>query len=137
MSTYSQKKSKRLAEINMTPFVDIMLVLLIIFIVCTPVIYSSFNVSIPSASFANKHSIDSIKIELFKDGKISIEFAKQNKHNFKNIDDFKMNLTKLNFDKSLNIYIIADEECKYVNVIRLVDVVSSLGFSNISFVAKS
>ena len=45
------RKPKIMAEINITPFTDVVLVLLIIFMIATPFIYqSSMNVQLPQAS---------------------------------------------------------------------------------------
>ena len=63
-----------MGEINMVPFIDITLILLIIFMVMTPfIVQSQLNVDLPSASSVNKISEDNvIRIEIFKDGKILV-----------------------------------------------------------------
>lgn len=54
-----------MAEINMTPFVDVMLVLLIIFIVTLPVIQHSVKIQLPKAqSQANKPTPDAIQLSI-------------------------------------------------------------------------
>lgn len=64
-----------MGEINMVPFIDITLILLIIFMVMTPfIVQSQLNVDLPSASSVNKISEDNvIRIEINKDGKIFVE----------------------------------------------------------------
>jgi len=63
-----------MGEINMVPFIDITLILLIIFMVMTPfIVQSQLNVDLPSATSVNKISEDNvIRIEIFKDGKILV-----------------------------------------------------------------
>ena len=63
-----------MGEINMVPFIDITLILLIIFMVMTPfIVQSQLNVDLPSASSVNKISEDNvIRIEISKDGKIFV-----------------------------------------------------------------
>ena len=63
-----------MGEINMVPFIDITLILLIIFMVMTPfIVQSQLNVDLPSASSVNKISEDNvIRIEISKDGKILV-----------------------------------------------------------------
>lgn len=63
-----------MGEINMVPFIDITLILLIIFMVMTPfIVQSQLNVDLPSASSVNKISEDNvIRIEILKDGKIFV-----------------------------------------------------------------
>lgn len=63
-----------MGEINMVPFIDITLILLIIFMVMTPfIVQSQLNVDLPSASSVNKISEDNvIRIEITKEGKIMV-----------------------------------------------------------------
>lgn len=63
-----------MGEINMVPFIDITLILLIIFMVMTPfIVQSQLNVDLPSASSVNKISEDNvIRIEISKAGKILV-----------------------------------------------------------------
>ncbi|NQW57822.1 MAG: biopolymer transporter ExbD, partial [Polynucleobacter sp.] len=60
-----------MAEINMTPFVDVMLVLLIIFIVTLPVMQQSVKIELPKASStASTSKPDSIQVSVDQHGKI-------------------------------------------------------------------
>lgn len=63
-----------MGDINMVPFIDITLILLIIFMVMTPfIVQSQVNVDLPSAKAVNKISEDKvIRIEIAKDGTISV-----------------------------------------------------------------
>ena len=63
-----------MGEINMVPFIDITLILLIIFMVMTPfIVQSQLNVDLPSASSVNKISEDNvIRIEITKEGQILV-----------------------------------------------------------------
>ncbi len=78
-----------MAEINMTPFVDVMLVLLIVFIVTLPVIQHSVKVQLPKAqSQANKAQTEAIQLTIDAKGSIywnktmvSVEQFEQNAKN--------------------------------------------------------
>ncbi|BDW11328.1 biopolymer transporter ExbD [Polynucleobacter sp. SHI8] len=60
-----------MAEINMTPFVDVMLVLLIIFIVTLPVIQHSVKIELPkAASSASNSKPETIQVSIDANGKI-------------------------------------------------------------------
>ena len=70
------RKSKLMAEINITPFTDVVLVLLIIFMIATPFIYqSSMRVQLPQASKSEETSRDII-ITINAQGDIFLEDAK-------------------------------------------------------------
>ena len=60
-----------MAEINMTPFVDVMLVLLIIFIVTLPVIQHSVKIELPkAASSASQSKPETIQVSINQKGQI-------------------------------------------------------------------
>ncbi|MGZ5537489.1 MAG: ExbD/TolR family protein [Chthoniobacterales bacterium] len=63
MRRYSQRNNlTTLSEINVTPLLDLAFVLLIIFIITTPLIENSFNLSVPSSSAANT-AVDTAKVQ--------------------------------------------------------------------------
>jgi biopolymer transport protein ExbD len=70
-SPQGDEDSGLMAEINMTPFVDVMLVLLIIFIVTLPVIQHSVKIELPkAASTASASKPETIQISIDQKGQI-------------------------------------------------------------------
>ena len=70
------RKSKLMAEINITPFTDVVLVLLIIFMIATPFIYqSSMKVQLPQGSTSEEISKDII-ITINAQGDVFLEDTK-------------------------------------------------------------
>ena len=67
------------ADINVTPMIDVMLVLLIIFMIVTPAIAAGFQASIPRASHASKRPEDNgeIRLGIDKDGKFFLDMVDQ------------------------------------------------------------
>src|SRR5271163_5284486 len=62
-----------LAEINVTPFVDVMLVLLIIFMVTAPMLATGIKVNLPNARTAEPlESKDPIVVVVARDGTVSV-----------------------------------------------------------------
>ena len=53
-----RNQNEELSEINVTPFIDVMLVLLIIFMVVTPIVTSSVKVELPKAVSDQKQDIN-------------------------------------------------------------------------------
>jgi biopolymer transport protein ExbD len=71
-----RRSSKLMAEINITPFTDVVLVLLIIFMIATPFIYqSSVKVQLPKASKSEESSRD-IMININAQGEVFWEDTK-------------------------------------------------------------
>ena len=76
VATVTRGRGRRtINEINMVPFIDVMLVLLIIFMVTAPLISPSV-IDLPSMGKANKAPDQIIKINIDKNGALAIETAK-------------------------------------------------------------
>ncbi len=118
-------------DLNVTPLVDIMLVLMAILMVTAPVMDYKENITLPQGSKSESVkkipdltiAIDSKKNIKVKDKKYSIEtFA----------DDFV--LASKNIPKGTVVYIKADKNLKYDTVMFLLKVVKDTGFSKVSLV---
>ena len=59
-----------LSEINVTPMVDVMLVLLVIFMVTTPMLHRSTDVDLPQAQQSDVREEEHITLTLTKDGRL-------------------------------------------------------------------
>ncbi|MDE2087470.1 MAG: protein TolR [Xanthomonadaceae bacterium] len=67
------KRYKLKSEINVVPYIDVMLVLLIIFMVTTPMLNSNVNVNLPQANAkALQAKKDNLIVQVAKDGSLSL-----------------------------------------------------------------
>jgi len=75
MGISSNNNNRLLSEINVTPFVDVMLVLLVIFMITAPILYQGVDVSLPKTSSVPipSQSQKNIIVTVNKEGKIYIE----------------------------------------------------------------
>ena len=119
------RTSKLMAEINITPFTDVVLVLLIIFMIATPFIYqSSMKVQLPQATKSAETSRDVIIIinaegeVFFNDARIDLDALK---------DKLKA-MTQDNPDVS--VIINGDKNVRYDAVIQVMDVLTQSGVKN-------
>jgi biopolymer transport protein TolR len=116
---------KLMAEINITPFTDVVLVLLIIFMIATPFIYqSSMKVQLPQASKSAETSRDVI-ITINAEGDVFFEDARIDLDTLK--DKLKA-LTQNNPDVS--VIINGDKNVRYDAVIQVMDVLTQSGVKN-------
>ncbi len=112
-----------IATINVTPFVDIILVVLIIFMVTTPIIMKpSINVQLPKAASGDKSTPSMMNITITQDGYINLNGESVTVDNLK---DFTSNL--LIDDPGVQAIISADEQVAHGKVIQVIDVVKSAG----------
>lgn len=126
-----RKKLKLVSDINITPFVDVLLVLLIIFMVAAPMMTSSVIIDLPEG--ANSEQIQK-KEPIF----ISI---KSNEVIYLNDDQVSANdLGQKLQDNNLQTDIIGirgDKGVKYGKIMDVVKIVNKAGFNNISLVTET
>jgi biopolymer transport protein ExbD len=120
-----RKRSKLIAEINITPFTDVVLVLLIIFMIATPFIYqSSMKVELPQASKSEEVSRDVI-ININARGEVFLEDKKLD------LDTLKYRLRAMVKSKpDTSVIINGDKNVKYDSVIQVMDVLTRSGVKN-------
>ena len=120
-----------LAEINMTPFVDIMLVLLVIFLITAPLIQSSIDLNLPKEIGNNIDKKNPVSISVTKDGEYYLE---QKKLDF---IDLKNHLVSIAKDSpNVAILIKADQKVEYGKVASLLSLMQQQGLSNIGFITE-
>lgn len=122
-----------MSDINVTPLVDIMLVLLIVFIITAPVIHQAFKLNLPKEN-AQKHELQNSDIT------IEISGAGAYRMNGKPVTEDDL-LTKLQGvergnggDARINLH--ADEATQYTNIARVLALAQQAGLSKIAFVTS-
>jgi len=120
-----RRDAKLMAEINITPFTDVVLVLLIIFMIATPFIYqSSTKVELPKASVSQENPRDII-ITVNARGEVFLDDSKMD------LDVLKYKLTAMIRAKPEAFVIInGDKNVRYDSVIQVMDVLTRSGVKN-------
>ncbi len=113
-----------MGEINMVPFIDITLILLIIFMVMTPfIVQSQINVDLPSSSAVNTITEDNvIRVEINKKGQLKVmdkEVA------FSGLQEELVLLLGRAHEKT--ILVQADKDVPIQQVVKVFDVAKKLG----------
>jgi biopolymer transport protein TolR len=121
-----------MAEINVTPFVDVMLVLLVIFMVAAPLMMVSVPLDLPKTSAAQITPKDGpIVISLNHDGQI---FIQDNE-----VDDASLvdRLAQVHDERpDAIVYVRGDKGIDYGKVMDILGKVGRAGFAKISLVAE-
>ena len=129
-----RKKNRRkaISEINVTPFVDVMLVLLIIFMVTAPLLTSGIKINLPeSSSVLKNEKKEPVTVSLNSSGNIYMNKKKFTKEQL--ITKLKA-LEKVN--KNLKIYVKADKSINYGKVMDLMTVINKSGFTKVALVTR-
>ncbi len=119
-------------EINMTPLVDVMLVLLIIFIITVPVINQSIQVDLPSAESENAEEKPDI-IVLSVDNEGGYFWAEQAITKEQLITRLAEQATKT---PQPILHIRGDKTTEYQNVVFLMEQVQQAGISSMGFITE-
>lgn len=119
-------------QMNVVPYIDVMLVLLVIFMITAP-LFSPGVINLPSVGAANAIKIKTINISIDKDYNYSLTQDNQNLK-VKNLDELVDKIVELNHDTQ--IVISADKNIKYDSVINVVNKLYSHGVKKVALVVK-
>ena len=125
-------KNKTISQINVTPFVDVMLVLLIVFMITAPLLTVGVSVDLPKTKAAQLNSKgDPVVVSIKQNGDLYIQERL--------IDTLKL-LPRLNAissgNKNLRIYVRGDKNVPYGIVLDTIAKIKSSGFKKVALVAK-
>ncbi|WP_459696405.1 protein TolR [Acidisoma sp. C75] len=121
-----------LAEINVTPLVDVMLVLLIIFMVTAPLMTSGVNVDLPKTS-ANPVNTDStpITISVNSEGKVFVQ------NDQVAVADLVAKLQQVTQGKTdRRIFVRGDQSISYGQIMQIMGTIVTGGFTKVALLAQ-
>ncbi|MBU6140550.1 MAG: biopolymer transporter ExbD [Proteobacteria bacterium] len=128
----STKKRRIISEINVTPFVDVLLVLLIIFMVAAPMMTSSVNIDLPKGSSSpNNEKIQPITVSIKSDGTI---FLQEDLVKLSVLGNKLVGLSGGNLNNK--ILVRADKKLDYGRVMEVVSTISVAGFNQVVLVTE-
>lgn len=125
-------KKGPVADINVTPLVDVMLVLLVIFMVTAPMMFSGINLKLPKTQKVNNLGL---KQELVILSVTESEFF-LGKNQVKETDLVPEILKQFKASNTDVIYLRADYALKYEKVAKLIASLKKAGVSNIALVTE-
>ena len=126
-----RQRGKPMSDINVTPFVDVMLVLLIVFMVTAPLLAAGVPVDLPEAQAkALALEKEPVSVTVNTDGRIFVKEAEVQ------IDDLVPKLkVATNNDLQQRIYVRGDKAASYGAIMRVMGVMNNAGFQHIGLVA--
>jgi biopolymer transport protein TolR len=130
MQSRSKKRRAPMADINVTPLVDVMLVLLIIFMITAPMMTQGLEVTLPETTAKALRQDDKpIIVTIKADGAIGIDKIKGNR------SILRQELSKLHkTDPGKTILLKADKKVAYGDVIAVMADIKNAGFDNLGMV---
>ncbi|NBR34547.1 MAG: protein TolR [Rhodobacteraceae bacterium] len=126
-----RRRAQPMAEINVTPFVDVMLVLLIIFMVAAPMLTVGVPVQLPktAANALASEQEEPLTISMTADGGIAIQNTLVAREEL--IGKLRAIAAERSSDK---VFLRADGAIRYEDVVQIMGALNAGGFSNIGLV---
>ena len=130
-TTREGRTQTTLAEINMIPFIDIVLVLLIIFMVTAPVIQSGIEINVPKTQVVREISEEKLIVSIDKEQKLYLQNAAIN------INELADKIREKLLDPARqSVYLRADESVPFGTIAAVMDSLKLAGIENISIVTQ-
>ena len=132
-----RNRKKLLAEINIVPYIDVMLVLLLVFMITTPLLYQGLEVDLPTTE-ANEVDISKFKepliVEINSEGVIRV-VQKDNFNEQVSEEDLANTIISIYKNKKIDkVYVKGDKNIEYEKVIRLISLLNKGGVENIGLI---
>ena len=135
---YFSKKRRYLTEINVIPYVDVMLVLLVIFMVTAPFMIQGIDIDLPEVNSQpiEKANLENVTISINSKGEYFIDLDSLKDETYK-INELREVITKiLKNNSSIEIYIRADKNVIFAEVAKLMSLLQDLKPSAINFITE-
>ena len=124
------------SDINITPLVDVVLVLLIIFMVITPLLQMGYDVKVPPKATVDQpqSSLDQLIVSLTAQNKI---FLNKQELTPQQLTQQLGDILKNRASNNRTVFFSADDGTTYGECIRVMDLVRSAGATNIGIVLET
>jgi biopolymer transport protein TolR len=125
------KQTSAISNINVTPFVDVMLVLLVIFMVTAPIIQEGVEVNLPQAKAKPVEGEDQpLIVTISRDNQI---YLNDNPMTLEELETKLRAITQL--DRQKGVYLRADRDVRYGTVIEAIGEIKAAGIQKLGMIA--
>ena len=130
---FKRSKKEPMSEINVTPFVDVMLVLLIVFMVTAPLLTVGIAVDLPKVkATALTDQKDPLEITIKLDGKV---YLGESEVEVKNLIPRLEAITEQNYES--RIYVRGDRVIAYGRVMEIISSINSAGYTKVALITEN
>lgn len=137
--TVARKRRRKVAEINVVPYIDVMLVLLIIFMVTAPLITQGVNVELPSAEAEplDQDSEEPLVASVDVDGNYYLN-KRDNPKQALSEDEFMIEAAAFReLHPNAPVVVKGDKNVRYEEVIRVMAMLQAAGFPAVGLMTES
>jgi len=129
---FEQHDQDNISQINITPFVDVMLVLLIIFMVTAPILQQGISVDLPEVTAAPLvGSEEQLVVVVSRDGKLQLNDTPMK------VDELNRKLSAiLSVKPDRQVYLRADKNVPYGKVVEVMAIVRTAGVRKLGMITE-
>ena len=120
-----------LSEINVTPFVDVMLVLLVVFLVTAPMLFRGIDVRVPRTETRTVQPEERLVLTVTKEGAV---FVGEQPITLDRLERLLASLRQRN--PKAAVFLRADERAAYGSVVKVMDIVKKAGIDRLGMVTE-
>lgn len=136
-----RKRRKPMAEINVVPYIDVTLVLMIIFMITAPLIQSGVDVDLPVAD-AKDISLEDLPapviISITKNGKLYIDLGDGEDSEAVTADEVLILTQAVRKNKpGTQVYIRGDKEVQYGKIVTVMSALKNAGVPNVGLMTEN
>lgn len=132
IDTSSQRDGTTISQINVTPLVDVMLVLLVIFMVTAPILQQGVQVNLPQAKAgAIPGTEEQLVVSIARNGKL---YLNDNPIGLQELGKKLRAIGRLQADKQ--VYLRADQDVRYGVVMRTIAEIKQAGIERLGMVTR-
>ncbi len=131
-SARARRRRPPMSEINVTPFVDVMLVLLIVFMIAAPLLTVGVEVDLPEADVPEVQGSDEpLAVSIDAQGRI---FLQDTELALEELGPRLVAISQNNPD--VRIFVRGDEAIEYGNVMAVMGALNQAGFNNVALITR-
>lgn len=141
MSQASRRRRRPMGDINVVPYIDVMLVLLIIFMVTAPLLTQGVNVDLPDADapaidLAQDQNREPLVVSIDRAG---VRYLNRGEAPESPVDDGELSqwiATELSIAPNINVFIKADQQVAYGEIVATMLVLQTAGAKRVGFLTE-
>ncbi|MCK5665801.1 MAG: protein TolR [Thiotrichaceae bacterium] len=135
----ARKRRKPMAEINVVPYIDVMMVLLVIFMISTPLLTQGVKVELPQAATEqlNIKSAETVIVKVDVQGQYYLTFGTGKENSISRDDLVAQIKQKLSEQPKISVLVAGDKEVKYLFIMDVLALLNNAGIANVGLMTKS
>ena len=138
-STRRARKRRLKAEINVVPYIDVMLVLLIIFMVTAPLLTLSTDVNLPTSNAkALESKQDPVIVTVKPDGRLGLKLPEDQRPREMSAEELQGLLAGIvEQDKDVRVVVAGDQTTPYQKIMDAIDVIKAAKVEKVGLISGS